>query len=77
MQGQMTLFDQQDETSATCDREPAVECLLVGPEIEYRSETLDRLGRCHFFLNWKDGDRRRSQAFFADPHKYGHKRPEE
>lgn len=46
-------------------------------KIEYMSETIDNLGRCRFFLNWHDGQRKRSQVFFADPREYGHKRPEE
>jgi hypothetical protein len=67
---------EQSEASATCGSKSAVE-RLVSPQIEYRSKTMDRLGRCHFFLNWSDGERNRSQAFFADPNQYGHKRPEE
>jgi hypothetical protein len=43
-------------------------------KIEYRSG-IDHLGRCHFFLIWLDGKRKRAQAFFADPKLYGHERP--
>ena len=48
----------------------------VSTEIEYLSQS-DHLNRCRFFLNWKDGERNRGQVFFTDPHRYGHKRPEE
>ena len=41
--------------------------------IEYLTPT-DELGRCRFFLTWKDGERTRSQAFFATPETYGHTR---
>ena len=48
----------------------------VSTEIEYRSGIIDTLGRCHFFLNWIDvNGRKRSQAFFANPEQYGHKKP--
>lgn len=48
----------------------------ITTEIEYRSETINH-NCCHFFLSWVDGGRKRGQAFYADPHQYGHKRPEE
>ncbi len=42
--------------------------------IEYISEEVDTLGRCHFFLNWKDANgKKRSQVFFAKPEDFGHK----
>jgi len=41
--------------------------------IEYLTLT-DELGRCRFFLTWKDGERTRSQVFFAKPEAYGHAR---
>lgn len=55
--------------------------------IEYHSAS-DKLGRCHFSLHWWDNyfpghsegefvRRERGQNFYADPHQYGHKRPEE
>ena len=42
--------------------------------ITYLSGT-DKQGRCRFLLEWQEGNRIRGQVFFADPIKYGHKRP--
>ena len=45
-------------------------------EIEYMSGVIDKLGRCSFFLNWRETNGKiRSQIFFADPKDYGHDRP--
>jgi hypothetical protein len=48
----------------------------VETSIEYLSSS-DEQNRCRFFLNWQYNGRPKSQVFFADPHTYGHKRPEE
>lgn len=52
-------------------------------QIEYLNsgKRSDSLGRSHFALRWvetdDEGQRCRSQHFYADPRKYGFRRPEE
>lgn len=64
---------------ASTDLLPNLSRLLAprGSIIEYQSAS-DSSGYSNFSLHWVDQfGQRRTQFFFGDPHKYGHKRPEE